>query len=62
MIDARAKREQELVDLIHRDRPRLVAIYCDVTKRKQLDECPDILTCLRLIREIVEVELPLKGT
>ena len=61
MIDARAERERELTELIQADRPRLVSIYRAATGRTHDEEHPDLFTCAAMIRDILDVELPIGG-
>ena len=61
MIEARAEREQELTELIQSDRSKLVAIYITATGRKYAGERPSPLACAEMIREIIDIELPLDG-
>ena len=60
MLEARLQRETELTALIQNDRTELVRIYCTATGCAC--ENPDVIACVAMVRDILDVELPLDGS
>ena len=61
MIEARAQREAELLQLTKAERAKLVRIYEGTTGKQASAGSPGMVTCLAMVREIVDTELPLNG-